>query len=455
MNMRLRSETISAAIKYATRALVMVLIVGIGVLIVARLIATAPEPERRAPDEGLRTVPVAELRPLEVQRSWTAIGSVRPVDAATITAEVIASIARAPELRAGDAVVAGQLLIELDDTDFRLQREIAESRIEELESQIEQLQTERQVLGRQLELEQENVTVARRQFERIESLFQRQASSQQDLDAARQGLIAAELTFERVRERLSLIPGRLTTTGAQLRTAQRQLAQADQNIRRARIVSPMDGVIQFITAEVGLQVQPGEVLARIVDPTRLEVPLRIPATARRTLAVGDEVEITADSQPEHRWRSRIVRIEPEDDVRTRTLTAFVRIDPTSNNPESGDSLSVGVLHPNAFVTATVRTGEKRQRWVVPRRAVRAGRIMIVEDERLRSVPVIVDFTLEEKLGAAGLPDEQWLVLADQGDLQSGMLYTVNYSAGFLDGQRVRPVAHQQINNQAADPDSED
>lgn len=443
--MKFTAEILPKLIMILTRTVVCAaILVGAGVIVTV-LIRTAPEPPMRPADDGMVTVAVFELNPMAVRRSWSAIGTVRAQDSATISAEVTAMVKRTPELRAGDRVSRGQVLVELDDSDFRFNRDMAVNRIAEIERLKEQVEMERRALEAQIELEVENVAVNERNLERVEGLMARGASSQQDVDAATQALVAARLNEARLRERLSLIPSRLATLEVQHKSARHSRDLAELNLRRCRIVSPLDGVLQMLDAEVGLQLQPGQVIARVVDPTRLEVPLRLPAASRSELKVGDHVVLRHEHHPDHTWTSRVTRIEPEDDVRSRTVTAWTVLPRVTSDQSEPDSQTAVSLSPRVFVTATVQTGELYERWVVPRRSVRDGRMMTVEAGRLRSVPVTVAFSLESRPADSELPDEQWLVLEHHSGLERGTPTLIHASATFVDGQRVRPMLHHEIN----------
>ncbi|MEL7089083.1 MAG: hypothetical protein AAGL98_11685, partial [Planctomycetota bacterium] len=84
---------------------------------------------------------------------------------------------------------------------------------------------------------------------------------------------------------------------------------------------------------------------------------------------------------------------------------------------------------------TVSADRKTPRFVVPRSAVRAGRIQIVEDGQLVSRAVEIDFNLSGPQPALGLRDDQWAVIAD-GVLQDGDLVVANASTRLADGTEV-------------------
>jgi HlyD family secretion protein len=53
----------------------------------------------------------------------------------------------------------------------------------------------------------------------------------------------------------------------------------------------IDGVVQDIPVEIGQQVAPGTMLARVAEPTRLKAELRVPATRARDVRPGQAVSV--------------------------------------------------------------------------------------------------------------------------------------------------------------------
>ncbi|MEE2971541.1 MAG: HlyD family efflux transporter periplasmic adaptor subunit, partial [Planctomycetota bacterium] len=176
----------------------------------------------------------------------------------------------------------------------------------------------------------------------------------------------------------------------------RRLAQSQ--VERCEITAPFDGVIAAVLVEVGEQVAPGAPIARVFDPSTIELPLRIPASARGRVRVGDEVVVnrTVTDEP---IVAPIGRIAPEDDAGSRTMTVFVEL--------RSDG---GRVVPGLFVHGEVIESDRRLRTIVPRRSVVNQRVMLIEDDRIRFQPVRASFPLNVGRPETGLADRQWLVL---------------------------------------------
>jgi multidrug efflux pump subunit AcrA (membrane-fusion protein) len=190
-------------------------------------------------------------------------------------------------------------------------------------------------------------------------------------------------------------------------------------------VAPFDGVIADVLVTDGEQVAPGSPIVRLLDPDRLELPLRIPATARGRVQVGDRVVVHRTVQGEPR-EGHVLRIAPEDEPGSRTMSVYVDLD------ESTDEFVPGL-----FVAGRVIESAAPPRIVVPRRAIRNQRLLAVRDGRVEHLPVRTLFALSDERPGTGLADRQWLVLGD--DVPAGTVIVVDGSRALEVGTAVEVI----------------
>ena len=433
-------------IKTSTRSLV-----ALGVLVSAALVyyllaRSASQPALADPDAALPRVVVLAAKRMPVQRQWQGYGTAEASDSANVPARVTATVVQVPEAVAdGMPVTRGQLLVKLDDSDFSRQVEIARQNLLELAGSMALLEIERKRLAERLELYTQDVALAQSELDRVTDLKAQNVSSSREIDHAQRSLIAARSTHLLTAELLEKIEPQRLRLQAQQEALRSSAQLAEQNLQRCSIVSPLDGVLQSVDVEVGENVVPGQRVARVVDLRRVELPLRLPTAARVDVAVGDQVILTATNQTGLTWSARLSRIAPEDDAATRTITVFVEVDQSqavARWAEDSDGDQPNLLTPGMFVAGVVTSGRAQQRWVVPRRSVRDGRLFLVAGNMIRSRQVRIDFLFEGDLPGFGLADDQWAVLdADPGAeaLADGDLVLVNASTSVLEGDRVEPA----------------
>jgi multidrug efflux pump subunit AcrA (membrane-fusion protein) len=384
-------------------------------------------------DAGQRVL-VFEPRTVPVRRQWSGFGTATALESSAVPARVSSTVAeRPPGIRAGVTVRAGDLLVQLDDSDFRRQAESSAGAIAELDAQLARLEVEAAAWTQRVRLAEEDRAIAAADLERVRRAAEAQAAQVREVESAQQRLLAAERQVIAAREERDKVPSRRIGLIA-LRDAQiSQKRLAEQSIERSRVTTPIDGVLTDVDVELGESVAPGQRIARVIGVERIEVPLRVPASARPDLAVGDEVIIREEGRAggggAPTWRATIDRIAPDDDDATRTMTLFAVL------IQEADS---SVLLPaGRFVEGVAISSRTAQRQVLPRRSIRGDRIAVVRDERLERLEVYPDFNLRLALPELGLPDQDWVVLRDP--LPSGTLVLVDGSRSPMVGTRIAPI----------------
>ena len=421
----------------ATRIGVAVLLLAAAAGIYFVLYSTRPQVEVTDPEANRPKVTVFAARRVPVQRQWLGYGSAEALDTADVPARVTATVEDIPKnVLPGASVTRGQTLVQLDRSDFQRQVEIATQRIAEIDAMLAQLDVEEQRMTERLALEDSDVAIAQTEYDRQLRFQQRDVATQQDVDAAQRTLITAQRSRLQTREALDLIGPRRLSLEAQKSSQQSQVNLAELNEQRTTVVSPIDGVIQSLEVEIGENLQAGARVARVVSPARIEVPIALPASARQTVAVGDKVVLRPTGPLPNivgqantlGWTTTICRIAPEQDADTRTLTVFAELMQDSKKP-------VLLPAPGMFLAASVWVSDVEQRFVVPRQAVRAGRIQVVSDGVLVSRAADVAFNVTGKQPVFGLAEDQWAVLND-GVLEAGDLVVANASTRLADGTAV-------------------
>jgi multidrug efflux pump subunit AcrA (membrane-fusion protein) len=409
-------------------AILIVLIIGSGVY--AILYSNRKETPRSEGDEIAPRVQVIRIERTPVARQWDGYGSARAMESSDVPSRVTATVRSIPEtVLEGAFVNQGDLLVQLDDSDFARQAEVTEHSIEDLTAQLARLVIDEQSWIERRTLAEERTALARAEYERVRTARERGGAKDREVDLAREKLVAAmndQITVETECEKIA--PQR-TGLEAQRAALNAQLRLMNLSIARCRIESPLEGVLQAVDVEVGENLNPGQRVARVVSLKHIEAPLRMSSSARSTIRLGDAVTIRSTGVDDLSWTSTITRIAPEDDEMNRTMTIFVEIEQDPTAP--------GLLTPGRFVRAVVETEIERPRWIVPRRAIREDRVLMVEDNRIVSRTIHPDFRIEAELPQYGIDDRQWVVVRDE--LPEGALLVVNPTQRLVDGLQVQVV----------------
>lgn len=421
----------NVALSVVTRVVVCAVVLAFSAAIFWVLFDTKPEPSETDRGNALPRVVVMRADPVALQRPWTGYGSAEAMDSADVPARVTAVVVEVPpEIVAGRSVRAGQLLARLDESDFLRQVEISTETIKQLDAQLAQIEVEEQSWRQRMTLAEEDRRLARNDLERVQRALEAGAAKEREVDQANQTLMAAERVLIAAQEELSKVPTRKAALAGQRGRESALLKQAQENLERCRIVSPLDGVLAAVDVELGENVMAGQRIARVVNLDHVEVILRLPAGARRDVHIGDAVQLEATGPRPQSWSASVTRIAPVDDEATRTMTVFVELRQEGANE--------ALLPPGKFVQGTVTCGQSQPRTVVPHRAVLNERLLVVEDGVLQSRDAVVDFQMQGELPQTGLPDRDWSVLRDP--LPAGALVVVDAAGGLAPGMAVTVVS---------------
>lgn len=230
---------------------------------------------------------VYRIAPANLRESLRVTGSLAPARQLHVSAEVSARIERI-DVRAGDSVRTGDLLVKFD--------------VESLSGQLEQQRSTVEATRAQLAL-------AKADLERTESLVERELSPASALERARSSV------------------SQLVSTLAAQETLVRN---AELNIEHATILAPFDGVISERRVDPGQFVGAGTGLVSIVDLAFLEFIATAPVSRSASIESGQTVELTVEGFGNRVFEGQVERISPITVEGTRMLPVYVGL----ANPDS-------------------------------------------------------------------------------------------------------------------------
>ena len=402
----------------------------VAALIFMALFVTAPRPASSDPNKHTPRVQVMQAHPVPVRRQWEGFGTAVAMDAADVPSRVISTVSERPaDIRAGRYVAQGDLLVRLDESDFLRQVEISTQMIGDIDAQLTRLAVEEQSWTRRAQLAADEVRLATDEYERIREAMARDAARQREVDLAQRSLLAAQQADVSTREELDKIAPRRSSLQAQRAREEANVRLAKLNVDRSRIVSPIDGVLETVDVDIGENLSVGQRVARVVSLRRIEVPLQLPASARSFVSIGDEVTLLDAGAAAQSWKAKIARVSPTDAQATRTMSVFAEVEQTGHDGS--------ILPPGRFVRGVVESGASEMRWVVPRRALSGARVLMINNGRVQSRNVEVDFNTQADFPSLGLTDQQWVVL--KHPLPEDSLVVLEGSRALTEGAEVVPM----------------
>ena len=245
----------------------------------------------------------------------------------------------------------GDVLVQLDDDDYRAQaaqaaagveaakaalennrrqRELQEAKIERALAGIDQANAQITAAQAGKEAVQADVTRTRAERVREEALLKTDSTTQQkveaavadeerfaaqhasrdaDLAQARTSLRSSELAAEAERRSKAVLESQDTQLVADLHAKEAALEVAQVNLGYTRIVAPADGTVGERQVRTGQLVSPGTQVMTFVENTRW-VAANFRETQLTNIKVGDPAEIRIDVYPGKVIKGRVLEIAP-------------------------------------------------------------------------------------------------------------------------------------------------
>jgi membrane fusion protein (multidrug efflux system) len=268
-------------------------------------------PSPPPPEE--REVEVIEVVPRPISYTVSAVGSLKTIEDVVISAKRSGIIEKIL-VKEGDRVKQGQVLVQLDNVDARLQLERAEAMMTQAEASLE---TDRTTLAR------------------YQKLWETKVIPQQAYD---------DLTFK------------VKLDESRLALAKTELDMAKQYLLDHQIVSPIEGVVDLKIAALGehVNVAPKDLILKIVQMDPLDLEFYVPENESGGVRIGSKIQFTLKAFPEEEFFALLQYISPTADPATRN----VRMKAQVQNPNYR-------LKPGFFAEVTLQTGGNSAALIIP------------------------------------------------------------------------------------------
>jgi RND family efflux transporter MFP subunit len=371
---------------------IVVLVLGIGVAALIALNAPQPVPDDYEP--LVTTVRVIEVEPRAEYLTVSSQGTVEPRSQSELIPEVSGrAVWISPSLVGGGSFQEGEVLLRIDDADYRSALVRAEAALKRAEVELE---------------------YARDELQRTQSLHDKKLASQQQLDNVHRASWIAEANLSENRAAVD---------------------QAKRDLARTEITAPFDGLVRNEHVDLGQFVTRGQSIGTIYATDYMEVRLPIaadqlaylglPPSTRGQIpeALRPPVIVSADfGNTRLLWEGELIRGEAEFDARSRMLYGVARVKGDANGDDTL-ALPVGM-----FVQAEIRGRNVENIIRLPRSAMRDNnQVMVIDpDNRLhfRHVSIL------------RLEHDDMLV---NGGLEAGELVCISPLQTAVEGMLVNPV----------------
>jgi len=331
------------------------IVVSLGVLLILLLYMSGAFQSKIEPDtietarESVGDKPTDVVQEIVDTEQVEVVGTLRAERRTEVAPKIMATIEQV-NIRAGERVEKGRVLVRLDDRDYQARLE----------------QANQAVVGAQASLRN-----AKTEYERQKSLLESNAGTQQALDQAEAQYQVSE---------------------AEMKRAQEAVKAAQTTLSYTVIEAPINGIVVDKLVDVGDTASPGRPLMTIYDPEAFRLEAAVPEALSSDISVGRKLTVRLDTlnmavegevaevvpQAETASRSFLVKVDIPEDPRmvegmfgrllipTRKRTRFCVADSAVR--------SVGQLR---FVDVVTESGELERRQITIGAHSEMGRVEVL------------------------------------------------------------------------------
>jgi RND family efflux transporter MFP subunit len=372
------------------------------------------KPAYKRAERELPVAEVVELRRQSFQLILTAQGLVRPRNETSLTPRVAGRVHTISEhFEAGAFFKKGEVLLELDTTDFELQVAQGEAQ-----------------------------------------LARSEAALAQEVARAEQALLDwDDLGYKDPPSELVRRKPQLKEAKANVKAAEAQLLGAQRDLERTQILAPYDGCIRSCSIGLGQSVSSGTTLGEIFSTDHAEVRLPLSAEDLAFVHLPEEdpsrvitATLTDALQPtgEQSWEARIVRSEGVLDETSRELFVTARVNDPYGIDNNNPPLRVGQP-----VLAKITGKLLENVYVIPRSSLRNPTEIVLVDPETSTI---------ERTKITPLWSNETQIIVDQ-EFPEGWLLVLSRLPVAANGTEVKTVApgeaHKAVKNPEEDSKTEE
>ncbi|HEX5042577.1 MAG TPA: efflux RND transporter periplasmic adaptor subunit [Candidatus Polarisedimenticolaceae bacterium] len=229
---------------------------------------------------------MADAKERDLLASVTATGSIQPRTKVEVQSSVIGEIVKLP-VKDGDHVRKGDLLVQIDPERYR--------------AEVERLEANLRMARIEVEREEASLENSRTTLRRHEQLHKQEILPLETLDKSRLDVRTGEITLNSLKE--------------QVAQAGSSLDKARDELRKTTLISPIEGVVTQVNAELGEMTitgtmnNPGTVIMTVSDLGEILAEVDVDETRVVQVAPGKRARVVVDAVGElHPYEGRVAEI---------------------------------------------------------------------------------------------------------------------------------------------------
>lgn len=224
----------------------------------------------------------------------------------------VATTVKKVYVQQGQWVKPGQLLLQLEDANARLQAARAEAQLKGAQADVSAVEhggTKEEMLATRNALvkAQADRDAAQRNLAAMQRLLKTGAASQAEVESAQNQLRVADANVHFQQQKLE---GRYSQqevghVEAQQTEARASLAAAQELLKNSNVTAPRAGVVYSLPVQQGAFVNAGDLLVQVADLHKVRMRAFVDEPDIGKLQKGQEVEVTWDALPGRVWKGML------------------------------------------------------------------------------------------------------------------------------------------------------
>ena len=349
------------------------------------------------------TVEVALIQQHDTGIDFSVDGVVIPFRRIDIIAESQGRVVyKSEQCRLGQYVEQDELLLKIDPVDYQLAVDQAEAAVRQAKVNIDENEVQKGNVAKEIILAKERHELSRLDYERNKPLVEQRTIGRSELESIQSGMLAIQESIQRLENQLRVLETQTERLNVLHRKEELALETAELSFARTEVRAPIAGVVTADTFEVNSFIQKGSHVAKILDPSQLEIQCSLQMkqiqwiwrqTDESTGYVFAPTPVTILYETDGEcwtWEGELKTLDGGImDSGTRMVPCRVRVD----NPQAGrklasTSFSGTVVPPTLFagmyVTIVIHSKPAIPLYRIPERALLpSNKIWTVADGKLR------------------------------------------------------------------------
>ncbi len=234
--------------------------------------------------EEFITVTTAKAEKRDITQTVTATGKINPVYQVIITPEVTGEIVELP-VKEGDKVKKGDLLIKIKPDIYIAQRNRASANLNSAQAQLKIIEA--------------NLKLQQSEYARLSGLYEKGFVSDSEMETGKTMLSQRE--------------GELSSQHAIIIQSREALKEAEEQLAKTTIYSPLEGTVSQLNVELGERVlgsnfTQGTHIMTVADLREMEATVDVNENDVRRVSINDTAKITIDAFGEEEFNGIVTQI---------------------------------------------------------------------------------------------------------------------------------------------------